>query len=119
MKEASPRMKKAIDNMVVNGGNKAKALRDAGYSEAIARNPQKITTGPAWQELVEAYLPDDMILGALAEDIEVKKQNRTAELTLASKLKGRMTEKMDVTTNGESLRQQFTDEEKANLLALL
>lgn len=82
--------------MVENGGNVSKAMRDAGYSPQTAKVPQKLTTSAGFAELLEAYLPDDMLLGALSEDIEVKKANRKAELELAFKLKGKMVEKSEV-----------------------
>ena len=44
MRVPSIKLQNAIANMVANGGNMAKSLRDAGYSEAIARNPAKIFT---------------------------------------------------------------------------
>ena len=44
MRIPSTKLQNAIANMVANGGNMAKSLRDAGYSEAIARNPAKIFT---------------------------------------------------------------------------
>lgn len=53
------KQKRAIDNLVANGGNVATAMRDAGYSEAMARNPQKLTQSDYMQQLfVEAGLHD-------------------------------------------------------------
>ena len=92
---ATLKQKKAIDNMVGNGGNVTKAMIDAGYSPNTANTPQKLTTSVAFAELLEAYLPDDMLLGALSEDIEEKKANRKAELELAFKLKGKMVDKSE------------------------
>lgn len=86
-----------------NGGNISKAMRDAGYSPQTAKTPQKLTQSASWQELMEAYLPDDMLLRALSDDIEKKEGNRTAELTLAVKMKGRLTEKVDHTTEGKAM----------------
>lgn len=111
-KEPSLRMKKTAKLAVENGGNVSKAMRDAGYSPAVASNPHKLKESPTWRELMEAYLPDDMLLRALSDDIESKKGNRTAELTLATKLKGRLTEKIDQTSNGEKIQPilvQFID----------
>lgn len=100
---ATERQKNAVDNLVENGGNVSKAMRDAGYTDATAKTPSKLTSSDGYRELMEAYLPDDTLLRALGEDIDEKKGNRTSELTLAFKLKGRMTDKLDVTTNGESI----------------
>jgi phage terminase small subunit len=100
---ATHKQRKAIDNLVENGGNVSKAMRDAGYSPETAKTPSKLTKSVAYVELMDAYLPDDMLLRALADDIESKEKNRKPELELAFKLKGRMTEKVDHTTNGKEL----------------
>lgn len=100
---ATEKQKRAIDNLVENGGNVSKAMRDAGYSAQTAKTPKKLTTSAAYQELMDAYLPDDMLLRALADDIESKEKNRKPELELAFKLKGKMTEKVDHTTDGEKI----------------
>jgi len=115
---ATRKQKLAVDNLVGNGGNVTKAMIDAGYSPNTANTPQKLTSTQAFADLLEAYLPDDMMLRALSNDIEKKEGNRTSELQLGFKLKGRMTDKVDVTTKGESLN-NFNDEEKLALLALL
>lgn len=87
-----------------NGGKIGKAMRDAGYSPATAKNPKVLLARPSWQELMETYLPDDSLLRALADDIEAKPGNRVAELSLAAKMKGKLTEKVDHTTNGEAIQ---------------
>lgn len=94
----------AINHLVENGGNVSKAMRDAGYSPATAKTPQKLTESAGFAELMEAYLPDDILLRALADDIDGKPLNRKAELELAFKLKGKMVEKQDVTSNGQTLQ---------------
>lgn len=101
---ATDKQKAALDNVVKNGGNISKAMRDAGYSPNTAKTPKKLTESAAWRELMDAYLPDELILSALADDIENKKGNRTPELTLAAKLKGKMTEKIDHTSQGEAIQ---------------
>lgn len=93
---ATQKQKKAIDNLIENHGNVSKAMRDAGYTEASAKNPSNLTKSKAFAELMEAYLPDDMLLRALADDIEAKEKNRKAELELAFKLKGKMVDKQEV-----------------------
>jgi len=92
---ATLKQRKAIDNVVENGGNVTKAMRDAGYSETTVNNPDNLTKSDAWIELMEAYLPDDMLLGALSNDIEKKEGNRKAELELAFKLRGKMVDKTE------------------------
>ena len=86
-----------------NGGNMSKAMRDAGYSPNTAKNPHKLVARPSWQELMETYLPDEDLLRALAEDIEAKPGNRIGELSLAARMKGKLTEKIDHTTAGKPI----------------
>ncbi len=50
--------------MVANGGKSrslAQAMRDAGYSESYARNPQKIKQTRAWREYLEEAMPDETL----------------------------------------------------------
>jgi len=101
---ATSKQEKAVANMVENGGNASKAMRDAGYSPETAKSPSKLTKSGGYEELMEAYLPDDMLLRALAEDIEKKEGNRKAELELGFKLKGKMVEKKDITSAGEQIK---------------
>lgn len=101
---ATKKQKKAVDNLVENGGNVSKAMKDAGYSEATAKTPQKLTKSDGYKELMDAYLPDDMLLRALADDIEKKEANRKPELELAFKIKGKMVDKHDHTSGGEALK---------------
>jgi hypothetical protein len=53
---ASIRAKKALTNLIGNGGNKAQALRDAGYSAAIVDNPKKIIESKGFKELSDPIL---------------------------------------------------------------
>ena len=55
-------MKRYASNLVTNGGNKKKALLDAGYSQAIAKNPQKVEKSKGFQQLAELYFPDSFLL---------------------------------------------------------
>jgi len=56
---ATQRQEKAAQIFVENGGKSASdAMREAGFSEAYARNPQKLTGTATWDELLDKYLPD-------------------------------------------------------------
>ena len=94
---ATERQKIAIDKVIENRGNVSKAMKEAGYTAASAKNPSNLTDSKAWAELMDIYLPDDMLLRALSDDIEKKEGSRKGELELAYKLKGKMTEKQSVT----------------------
>lgn len=100
---ATLKQKLAVDKIIENRGNVSRAMLDAGYTPATAKNPSNLTNSDGYKELMETYLPDDMLLRALSDDIEEKKGNRKPELELAFKLKGKMVEKTDVTSQGEKI----------------
>ena len=116
---ATAKQKRAVEIMAENGGVASTAMIEAGYSPQTAKTPHKLTSSTGYAELMEAYLPDDMLLRALSDDIEDKKGNRKPELELAFKLKGKMVEKLDHTSGGEKIGPSITEEEKIALLALL
>lgn len=45
-----------------NHGNVSKAMIQAGYSPATAKNPKNLTMSKGWQELMEEQLPDAKLL---------------------------------------------------------
>ncbi len=55
------RAKMAMKKMVENGGNVSKALKAVGYSPAYAKNPQKFTNTKTAKELMDEYLPDELV----------------------------------------------------------
>jgi hypothetical protein len=73
----SPRAAKAVSNMVGNGGNKTKALIDAGYSPNTANTPGKVFDSPvvldAFPELLNTYLPDVKVLEKHKELLDSQK----------------------------------------------
>lgn len=92
---ATLNQKRVVDNILKQAENGGKiSVRKAAkgiYGKDIQNNPQRITQSKGFKELLEQYLPDDVLLTALAEDIENKPRNRKAELELAFKVKGRLT----------------------------
>lgn len=79
-KPTSIRALKAIDNLVANGGNKAKAIKDAGFSEKTARTPSKVFGSLSVKELIEAKLPNEELFDVHREGL------------YATKIHGSMTE---------------------------
>lgn len=59
---------------MANGGHVSKAMRAAGYSEATIHTPQKLTESKTWLELVDEYLPDDLLNQKIQEGMEANKQ---------------------------------------------
>ncbi len=53
---------KAVSNVLKNGGNLSKAMRDAGYSKIYADNPQKMKRTLSFQQLLDKHLPDSKVV---------------------------------------------------------
>ncbi len=62
------RQRRAFKELAVNGGTKAAALRKAGYSEEIAKNPQKVFNNQTYVQILErAGLTDESLAKAHQE----------------------------------------------------
>lgn len=103
------RQVKAVKALVENDGGIGKALRVAGYSDSIAHTPSKVTESKGFiMAMNEVGLDIDTLNRALADDIELKPQNRLGELTLAYKLHGKLRDTQEgnktliLITSGES-----------------
>lgn len=62
------RAKHAFHNLVANGGKRrslAQSLRDAGYSESYARNPQKIKATEVWKKETADFFDDAALADSL------------------------------------------------------
>ena len=78
VKKLSIRERKALDNLVANGGNPTRAMLDAGYAPATAHNPKKlldrVQRSPESKEFLDkVYNAADMHLKNMSDDKKVKK----------------------------------------------
>lgn len=102
---ATPKQRKALKEMVENGGVASSAMVKVGYSENTAKCPSKLTKSKGFKELMdELGLTEDLIVGSLVEDIRMKPQNRKPELELGAKIRGMLADKIDITTQGERIQ---------------
>ena len=98
------KQERALEKMVENGGNMSQAMIEAGYSPNTAKTPQKLTDSIGFIELCEEKgLTDDLLINSLVEDIKGKKGNRRSELELGFKIKGRLIQKTDITSENKPL----------------
>jgi hypothetical protein len=106
-----PRIKhtKAVYALLKNGGRKGEAMREAGYSDTVIKSPSKVTESKGFiMAMNDVGLDIDTLNRALADDIELKPQNRLGELTLAYKLHGKLRDTQEgnktliLITSGES-----------------
>lgn len=68
---ATLKQKRAIAKSLENGGNISKAMRESGYSAAMAKNPQKLTESVAYKSLAER-IPDDLLEKTHIEGLQAK-----------------------------------------------
>jgi hypothetical protein len=60
---ATDKQKRAIQIYVENRGKSvSSAMREAGYSDATAKNPKNLTETQTWKDLLEKALPDKKLL---------------------------------------------------------
>lgn len=63
--------KQLLKHLVENRGVAiGQAMKEVGYSEAYATNPQQLTSTDSWKKLIEKELPDGLILNKLKEGLE-------------------------------------------------
>jgi len=72
---ATTRQKAVAKKIMESNGKKAvsKAMVEAGYSTETAKNPQQITRSKGWEELMEEYLPDELLQKVHREGLEATK----------------------------------------------
>ncbi len=74
---ATRKQKAVVKAMVENVGiSTGKAMALAGYSPAMVKNPQKMTSSIAFAELAERYLPSDRLLEVATKGLEADKVTR-------------------------------------------
>lgn len=79
------KQKKAVELLAKGETNVGKAMREAGYSPASAKNPKHLTDSQGFKKLCKDYgLTEDLILKSLVDDIKAKPKNRVGELRLGA-----------------------------------
>lgn len=104
--ESKEQHKRVLDNLIEQKAkgeliNKGKAIRDAGYSDATAHNPNLVLKTKGFQQLLQEKLTDKTLVDYLATDLELKEGNRLGELKLAFELKNLLTNKLDLNVHQE------------------
>lgn len=74
VQKPSHRRIKAAKLMVENGGYASPAMKGAGYSPAIVKNPQKITATDSFQKLLDKMLPDSLLVRVHKEGLDAVKK---------------------------------------------
>lgn len=109
----------AMKNLVVNGGNVAKAMRDAGYSAQTAKSPAKLTKSEGFRALCDELKFDNrFVISALKDDVMNKPGHRIGELTLASRILG-LVQPPQVKTTVNVLNTTISEDRKKEILDIL
>lgn len=86
---ATRKQKAAAAKIMENAGNVSKTMREVGYSENTAKNPNELTDSKGWKELMKEWLPDDMVLQRHEQIIqEGEDKDAVKGIDMAYKLKG-------------------------------
>lgn len=113
---ATDKQEKVAEILANSGKSTSKAMLEAGYSKAMAKNPQVLKKSKGWAKLMEKYLPDKHLADKHKEflnaprivrtyrkgDLEIETvetdSNAVKALDMAYKLKGKYAaEKKEVT----------------------
>lgn len=103
------KQKVAFDNLVGNGGNVTKAMKDAKYTPATYNTPQKLTESEGFKQLEKEYadsIPDELLeekhkalLNKEDENGVIDVQAVKSGLDMAYKLKGSYAPEKKVNAN--------------------
>lgn len=66
---ATEKQKIAAKNYVENHGNASRAMLDAGYTPATAKNPQNLTESKGFRELIQEAAPSKTVKKVLREGL--------------------------------------------------
>ena len=116
--EPNIRQKEAFMSMLENGGKLQPAMEKVGYSKAYSKNPDKLKKTKGWQALMKEFLPDRLLVKVAKEGLSATQVKtsytepdqvvpdfavRQRYLETALKMKGKLTEKTDITSGGKPL----------------
>lgn len=120
VRKASLRQQRAINLLVANGGNMARAIEHAGYSHSMARSPRKVFGALAVKSIIDEVVHDmesqrtevlkqmkKKIAGANYATLSMALRNLNHDIFL---LQGRSTERVDI---------PISEEEKTRLNKLI
>lgn len=76
---ATEKQKAAFEASLENNGNVSQAMREAGYSDNYAKNPQDLKKSKGWQELLDEYIPEDLLQQKLKEGLDATRTLRSSD----------------------------------------
>lgn len=101
---------KELLSLMAKGMSESEAMIECEYQEALANNPDGITETAAWKLVMDTFMPDKHLARrhrALLDKVDHSGQPDTQAvgkgLELAYKIKGKLIDKVDVTSGGKEL----------------
>lgn len=79
---ATTKIKRAVAEIGVNGGNISKAMRTVGYAPSTAARTDKLVRRKGFQQLMEKILPDNLLLRVHREGLEATKLHGPGAMAL-------------------------------------
>ena len=92
--EPTEKQKRAADNIIAQKAsgenvNKGKALKDAGYSDQMAKTPKAVTESKGFLTyMADAGITEQNLAVMLSEDLSAKPGDRLGELKFAASIMG-------------------------------
>ena len=74
---ATIKQKLAAEKTMENNGIVSKSMKQVGYSPNTAKNPKVLTESKGWKELMEKYIPDNLLAKKHKELLTIPKKVRT------------------------------------------
>lgn len=119
MKKPKQRIQRVFEKVLENHGTGiGKAMLSEGYTKATAKNPSNVTDSKSWAMLMAEYLPDDLLTKVAREGLAATMMKtsftepdktipdysvRHRYLETALKMKGKLTDKADITSGGKKI----------------
>jgi hypothetical protein len=127
MKKPKERIKKVFVKVLENHGKDiGPIMGELGYAQNTCDNPKNVTESKSWEMLMDEYIPESLIAKTHKEAFEANRtisivsgkqasggttdfvdvpdwQTRMKATELGYKVRGKLTDKIDHTTNGKDL----------------
>lgn len=82
---ATERQKRAFREITENNRPVSTVMREVGYSASSATKPSQLTSTKGWKELMDQYLPDDLIAKRHNELLNKNDENGNPDTVAVSK----------------------------------
>lgn len=79
-REPSIKQRKVFRKVMIEGKPIGQAMREAGYSLQTSRVPQAVTRSKTWKQLLDEYLPDDLLASVARDGLHATKKAASGQV---------------------------------------